>query len=223
MIADGVVTTSRDWVDCGSKGLETGPTTDARRHTMDVSTMLTIAKTRIARARVAGTEVYGHVDACEDGVLSGWAIAPKTLSIPVNVKCVIGDVTIGPVLATGRRPDVLAANFGTEICGFSIDLRPTLKAFKGDTGADQIVVKVFAGYQTFHKLGMWAIDRWKIEFGIFGDFESAKVSKLSAVCAQTLMRAYGDVATRHNEMPYLVDAVSGDEPVAMTKRRALIS
>jgi glycosyltransferase involved in cell wall biosynthesis len=160
-------------------------------------------KQKVSKARIQTHDVYGHVDDLVDGVLFGWALAPKTPHIPVLVKCAVGERSLDPVLAVRERPDVAAANYGTGTCGYALDLKQLLKSIAKETESDPITIEVLAGYQRFEKIGSWKISRWMVDFGVYEKLDPNKTKKLAAICAQTLMRAEGEVRERIKEFPFL--------------------
>lgn len=148
-----------------------------------------------------------------DGILHGWALAPKSPHVPVRVQCVIGETTLDPVLAIGERPDVYAANHGTAMCGFSINVKPYFESIASKDLGEPIVVDVLAGYDKLEKIGSWAPSRWMVDFGVFEDLDHEKIRKLGAVCAQILMRANMEFHARQKVFPFLaeVDAFSNSQ------------
>jgi glycosyltransferase involved in cell wall biosynthesis len=160
-------------------------------------------KEQIARARIQTLHVHGHVDELVDGILFGWALSPKSPHVPVMVQCAVGDKTTDPVLANGERPDVAAANQGTSVCGFSLDLKPLLRSLPRGAGNEVITLQVLAGYDSFHKIGSWELSRRMIDFGIYQQLDPNKTKTLGTICAQILMRADTEIRARSAEFPFL--------------------
>jgi len=65
-----------------------------------------------------------YVDGIADGWLKGWAVHDSNPYEPVSLAVLIDGTQVDTIQCTLQRPDVLAAGFGTEHCGF---LRDTLK------------------------------------------------------------------------------------------------
>lgn len=164
-------------------------------------------KQKITRARMENADVCGHVDVLTDGVLHGWALAPRSPHVPVFVQCVVGEKALDPVLAIGERPDVAAAQYQTAVCGFSIDIKPLVDSLAAESKRWPITIDVLAGYDTLKKIGSWTPCRWMADFGVYEeDVDRAKIRQLGVASAQILTRANREFHVRQKEFPFLEEA-----------------
>jgi glycosyltransferase involved in cell wall biosynthesis len=129
--------------------------------------------------------IFGYVDHLCDGQLQGWVIAPKNRTIPVMAQCVVNGLPLIVQRAEFPRPDVAAAGFGVEHCGFSFDLLPALNALKP---GEPLTLEVYAGHETLTKLGEWKSD-WRAAFGVYGDVSRESAAKLSVLCLRIIAEA----------------------------------
>ncbi|HEY8260383.1 MAG TPA: glycosyltransferase family 4 protein [Methylosinus sp.] len=149
--------------------------------------------------------IFGYVDHLCDGQLQGWVIAPKNRTIPVLAKCVVNGVPLIVQRAEFPRPDVAAAGFGVEHCGFSFDLLPALNALKP---GEPLTLEVYAGHETLTKLGEWKSD-WRAAFGIYGDVSRESAAKLSVLC----LRMIAEASKPDPDLdPFFADSESGAAP-----------
>jgi glycosyltransferase involved in cell wall biosynthesis len=149
--------------------------------------------------------IFGYVDHLYDGKLQGWVIAPKNRTIPVMAKCVVNGAALLVQRAELSRPDVAAAGFGVEHCGFSFDLLPALNALKP---GEPLTLEVYAGHETLTKLGEWKSD-WRAAFGIYGDVSRESAAKLSVICLRMIAEASKPAPDLD---PFFADAESGAAP-----------
>lgn len=185
---------------------------------VQMMSLISFAKRTVKAARISAVEFYGHIDAMEnEGFLRGWAQSAKTPHIPVQVKCILKGKTVGPVLALDERPDVLEVHGTSSTCGFSINLRPVIDSLKLRKSDYPISVDVFVGYQDFSKLGNYTI-AWPAAFGVFQEFDSEKIKKLSALCAKILLRVDAENRSRARELPFFSDIENSAESAAVLKR-----
>ena len=63
-------------------------------------------------------EVTGYVDACDDGMLTGWAARPGD-PVPVTVEVMCEGVSLGLAAARIYREDLKAAGIGDGRHGFA--------------------------------------------------------------------------------------------------------
>jgi glycosyltransferase involved in cell wall biosynthesis len=133
-------------------------------------------------ATIEDRQVFGYIDRFVDGLLEGWAIAPKNPGLPVFAQCVVNGRPFLVKRADDPRPDVGAAGYGSKTCGFSFDLLPALNKLKL---GEPLTIEIYAGHETLTKLGEWTSD-WRATFGLYGEVSKEKIAKLTSICLRIL-------------------------------------
>ncbi|MGE6743770.1 glycosyltransferase family 4 protein [Allorhizobium pseudoryzae] len=103
----------------------------------------------------------GHVDELSLTRVSGWAIKGRGTR-PAKVAVLLAGQVVAKVEANGLRPDVKAAGFGTEICGFDIKLDLAPRDLFGNNIRVVILSRGDAPHELHipSKLRPWAVGFW---------------------------------------------------------------